>query len=238
MSEFSAEGHTYRRYDGELNHLHFMVLEMGGLVLAQVREALVAFKTRDVMMAQRVVTRDGAVDRLEVEADEEIAKLIARHSPVGNDLRMVIAVSKSVSDLERIGDEAVRIAGLVIQLFGHEGGDPNSQLVRDVDRIGGLAVSGLQCALEVFDVWDERKARSVIEKQREMEQEFQSELRRLLTYVMEDARLIGFAINVVLAIKSLERIGHHAQNLAEYVVYEVKGTDIRHVQGSGDHGHE
>lgn len=235
MSEFPTEGHTYRRYDGELNHLHFLVLEMGGLVLSQVRDALAAFRTRDVLLAQRVVTKDGAVDRLEVEADDEIAKLIARHSPVGNDLRMVIAVSKSVSDLERIGDEAVRIAGLVIQLFGHESGDPNGQLVRDVDRIGGLALSSLQCAVEVFDVWDERKALSVIEKHRELDLEFQSELRRLLTYVMEDARLIGFAINVVLAIKSLERIGHHAQNLAEYVVFQVMGKDIRHVQGKPGH---
>jgi phosphate transport system protein len=236
MSEFSTEGHTYRRYDGELNHLHFLVLEMGGLVLSQVRDALTAFRTRDVLLAQRVVTKDGAVDRLEVEADEEIAKLIARHSPVGNDLRMVIAVSKSVSDLERIGDEAVRIAGLVIQLFGHESGDPSGQLVRDVDRIGGLALSSLHCAVEVFDVWDERKALSVIDKHRELDLEFQSELRRLLTYVMEDARLIGFAINVVLAIKSLERIGHHAQNLAEYVVFQVMGKDIRHVQGNPGHG--
>lgn len=234
MSEFPTEGHTYRRYDGELNHLHFLVLEMGGLVLSQVRDALTAFRTRDVLLAQRVVTKDGAVDRLEVEADDEIAKLIARHGPVGNDLRMVIAVSKSVSDLERIGDEAVRIAGLMIQLFGHESGDPNGQLVRDVDRIGGLALSSLQCAVEVFDVWDERKAFSVIEKHRELDLEFQSELRRLLTYVMEDARLIGFAINVVLTIKSLERIGHHAQNLAEYVIFQVKGTDIRHAQGSGE----
>lgn len=230
MSDLLIEGHTYQRYDGELNHLHYLVLEMGGLVVNQVRDALTGFKTRDVILAQKVVATDSEVDLLEVQADEEIAKLIARRSPVGTDLRMVIAVSKSVSDLERIGDEAVRMAGLVIHLFGSESSDPNSQLLRDVTRIGGLALTSLQNAVEVFDVWDEVKALQVIENHREMDQEFQSELRRLMTYIMEDPRNIGFAINVVLAIKSLERIGHHAQSLAEYVIFQVKGKDIRHTQ--------
>jgi len=230
MSDPHIEGHTLKRFDGELNHLHYLVLEMGALVLAQVRNALTAFKTRDIPLAQKVVTQDGDVDRLEVQADAEIAKLIARRCPVGTDLRMVIAVSKSVSDLERIGDEAVRMAGLVMQLFGEKSSDPNSQLVRDVCRIGSLALTSLQQAVEIFDVWDEEKARQVIDKHREMDQEFQSELRRLLTYIMEDPRNIGFAINVVLAIKSLERICHHAQNVAEYVIFQVKGQDVRHHQ--------
>lgn len=221
------EGHTFKRYDGELSHLHYLVLEMGALVLSQVREAVVAFKSRDLALARRVVTRDSEVDRLEVQADAEIVKLIARHSPVGSDLRMVMAVSKSVSDLERIGDEAVRIAGLVIQMFGSESSDPSSQLARDVNGMGTMAMASLQSAVELFDVWSEEKARAVIERHREMEEEFQSDLRRLITYILEDSRNIGVAISLVLVIKSLERIGHHAQNLAEYVIFQVKGEDIR-----------
>ena len=224
------EGHIFKRYDGELSHLHYVVLEMGGLVVSQVQDALAAFKARDSALAQKVIDLDGEVDQLEVSADDAIVELIARRCPVSSDLRLVIAVSKSVSDLERIGDEAVRIAGLVIQLFGHEGSDPNGKMLRDVDRMGDMALTGLRHAIEVFDVWDEAKALRVIESHREMDDEFQSDLRHLLTYVLEDTRNIGYAIGVVLVIKALERIGHHAQNLAEYVIFQVRGEDIRHQQ--------
>jgi phosphate transport system protein len=223
-----TEGHTFKRYDGELNHLQYVVLEMGGLALSQVREALAAFRNRDIALAHKVVTTDSEVDRLEVEADAEIVKLIARRCPVGSDLRLVMAVSKSIADLERVGDEAVKIANSVIQIFGTESSDPNSQLLRDVNIMGSMALTSLKSALEVFDLWNEEKARQVIQSHREMEEEFQSGLRRLLTYVMEDSRNIGFAVSVVLVIKALEHIGHHAQNLAEYVIFQVKGEDIRH----------
>ena len=221
------EGHTVRRYDGELSHLHYLVLEMGGLVLGQIHDTLTAFKRRDVVLAKKVVTRDSEVDHLEIYADQEIMKLIARRCPMGTDLRLVFAVNKSVSDLERIGDEAVRIAGLVIQIFGNDSSDPNQQLLRDVCRIGGLAQTSLQHAIEVFDVWNEAKALQVIESHREMDDEFQSELRRLMTYILEDSRNIGFAINVVLIIKALERITHHTQSLAEYAIYQMKGLDLQ-----------
>jgi phosphate transport system protein len=225
-----TEGHIFKRYDGELNHLHLLVLEMGSLVIKQVGDALTAFKNRDAILARQVVERDREVDILEVNADEEIVQLLARRCPVSSDLRLVIAVSKSVSDLERIGDEAVRIAGLVIQLFGEEGSDPNVKMLRDVNRMGEMALTSLRQAIEVFDIWDEAKALHVVTNYREMDEEFQSDLRHLLTYVLEDTRNIGYAISVVLVIKALERIGHHAQNLAEYVIFQVRGEDIRHQQ--------
>lgn len=224
------EGHTFKRYDGELGHLHYLVLEMGGLVVNQLRDALEAFKVRDLPLAQKVVALDAEVDRLEVAADDEIVQLIAKRCPVSADLRLVMAVSKSVSDLERIGDEAVRIAGLAIQIFGPEGGDPNIRMLRDVNRMGEMALTSLWQAIEVFDQWDESKARQVIENYREMDEEFQSDLRHLLTYVLEDTRNIGYAIGVVLVIKALERIGHHAQNLAEYAIFLERGEDVRHLQ--------
>lgn len=223
----TSEGHIFKRYDGELNHLHYLTLEMGGLVAAQLKDALSAFKNRDIELARKVVSRDGEVDRLEVAADEEIVKVLALRCPVSEDLRTVFSVSKSVSDLERIGDEAVRIAGLVIELFDHEGSDPNGQMMRDVHRMGDMALTSLRKALEVFDIWNEDKAMAVIENHREMDEEFQSDLRHLMTYILEDSRNIGHAISMVLVIKSLERIGHHAQNLAEYVIYQVRGEDIR-----------
>jgi phosphate transport system protein len=226
MSE-KFEGHIFKRYDGELHHLHYLVLEMGGLVLTQVNTALNAFRDRNVALAQKVVAWDREVDQLEVRADDEIVKLIARRCPMGSDLRMVMAVSKSISDLERIGDEAVRIAGLVIQLFGSEGGDPNPALLRGVNKMGELAVANLRGALDLFEVWNEEKARRVVAGYKDMDEEFQADLRLLITYVIEDARNFGYAISVVLVIKALERIGHHAHNLAENVVFQVKGEDIR-----------
>ena len=230
MDRPPTEGHIIRRYDGELDHLRLSVLEMGGLVVNLLGNALIAFKTQDEDLARQAVAMDNEVDQLEVDVDQEIAKIIAKRCPVSSDLRMVMAVSKSVSDLERIGDEAVRIAGLAIQLIESEGGEPNSQMLRDVNRIGDMAISGLRNAIEVFDVWDEDKALQVIENHRNMEEEFQADLRHLLTYILEDYRNIGFAISVVLVIKALERIGHHAQNLAEYAVFQVCGEDIRSQQ--------
>ncbi len=230
MDRPPTEGHIIRRYDGELDHLRLSVLEMGGLVVNLLGNALIAFKTQDEDLARQAVAMDNEVDQLEVDVDQEIAKIIAKRCPVSSDLRMVMAVSKSVSDLERIGDEAVRIAGLAIQLIENDGGEPNSQMLRDVNRIGDMAMSGLRSAIEVFDIWDEEKALQVIENHKAMEEEFQADLRHLLTYILEDYRNIGFAISVVLVIKALERIGHHAQNLAEYAVFQVCGEDIRSQQ--------
>ena len=225
--EKQNEGHTVRSYDGELEHLHCLVLEIGGLVIHQVGEALSSFKNRDPELAQKVIAMDNEVDRLEVQTDDAVSKIIAKRWPLSSDLRLVIAASKSVSDLERIGDEAVRIAGMVIQLFGSESNEPNTLMLRDINRIGNLALISLRNAVEIFDVWDEEKAMRVIGSHREMEEEFQGDLRHLLTYVLEDYRNIGFAISVILVIKALERIGHHAHNLAEHVLFRVHGEDIR-----------
>jgi phosphate transport system protein len=223
-----AEGHTIKRFDGELSQLHYRVLEMGGLALTQVKDALRSLKAKDTVLARKISQREHEVDLLEIETDAEIVELIARRSPVGSDLRMVMAVSKSVTDLERIGDEAVRIANTILQIYGAEGLDPNDQLLRDVHVMGAMAVDALEKALELFDRLDEKAARELILGRQEFEEEFEAGLRRLMTYVMEDSRNIGFAVNMVLALKALERIGAHAQNLAEFVIFQVKGKDIRH----------
>lgn len=225
-----GEGHIVKRYDGELKNLHYLTLEMGEVVLNQLGDALEAFKHGDIELARKVVDMDNQVDYLEVSNDDQISQLLARRCPVSSDLRLVIAVSKSVSDLERIGDEAVRIAGLVIDQYGRERGESNGKMLRDVQRMGEMAMASLRNALNLFEVWDEDSALKVIANYRDMDEEFQSDLRRLITYIMEDYRNIGMAVGVVLVIKALERIGHHAQNLAEYVILHVKGEDIRHRQ--------
>ena len=225
-----VEGHTFKRFDGELSHLQGLVLEMGDLVHRQIEDALTAFKTQNLELAQTVMGRDIHIDHLEVEADAEIINIIARHCPVGSDLRVVIAVSKSVSDLEKIGDEAVRIASLLMQLNGSLGGTLNPDLIADIDRIGGMALANYSSALELFEEWDEAKALRVIEGHRQMDGEFQSELQRLMTCIMEESIDIGLAVNLVLVAKSLDRITHHALNLAEYAMFEIEGIDLRRTQ--------
>ena len=223
-----TEGHTVKRFDAELNRLQLRVLEIGGLALSQIKDALHALKHKDLALARNIAPRENRIDLLEVETDADIIGLIARRCPVGGDLRLVMAVSKSVTDLERVGDEAIRLANIVLQIYGNGGGEPNERLLRDAYVMGSLAVNALEKALHAFDNLDEAAALDIIAAHRQLEEEFEAGLRRLMTYVMEDVRNIGFAVSMVLAIKGLERIGAHAQNLAEYVIYQVEGKDVRH----------
>ncbi len=223
-----TEGHTVKRYDAELSHLRSRVIEMGGLALDQINQAIEALIKEDLEAAENVIDRDHINDTLEVQIDEEVVNLIARRQPVANDLRIIIAASKAVADLERIGDEAVKIARLVMYMYGHDENTPNKRLLRDVRITSRLAAGMLRESLNAFDMLDVDKAVKVIEQDMKLDEEFQASVRHLVTYVMEDTRTIGHAVNAVIIIKALERVGDHAKNIAEYVVYQVKGKDIRH----------
>ena len=223
-----TEGHTVKRYDAELSHLRGRVIEMGGLALDQINQAVNALINEDLEAAENVIDRDHINDTLEVQIDEEVVNLIARRQPVANDLRIIIAASKAVADLERIGDEAVKIARIVMFVYGHDENSPNKRLLRDVRVTSQLATGMLRKSLDAFDRLDVDNAVKVIEQDLKLDEEFQASMRHLVTYVMEDTRTIGHAINVVLIIKALERVGDHAKNIAEYIVYQVKGKDVRH----------
>jgi phosphate transport system protein len=227
------EGHTVHRFDGELNNLHMLILEMGGLVLDQVRQAIKAVTEKNIESARLVIQREPEVDALEVKIDEENIIVIAKRCPVAKDLRITTAVSKAVTDLERIGDEAARIANQAMQFYGSDASDPNSHLLRDIKTMGNLAQRMLQDALDIFDTFDINRARVLARGNVELDEEFQSSLRRLATFVLEDARNVGHTITITLIIKALERVGEHARNLAEYVIYVVKGEDVRHQTASG-----
>ena len=229
------EGHTHRRFDGELAHIHMRVLEMGTLVRNQVQQALEALKNKDLRLAHNVEDRDIQVNDLEVSADDEIVAVIARRAPVARDLRAVIALSKAVTDMERVGDEAARVAGMVLSIYDNDGPDPSSHLLRDVYRIGRLALGMLDESLEALDELDAARAQAIVDANGEMDDEFSSALRRLTTFIMEDHRNVGHAIDVVLITRSLARMGGHAKNIAEYVVYLMEGRDVRH---HGENGAE
>jgi phosphate transport system protein len=224
------EGHTVQRFDGEMSNLHMLTIEMGGLVLDQVKRALEALEQEDADIAREVIIRDQDVNELELKTDEQIVTLIARRAPVALDLRAIMAMSKSICDLERIGDEACKIASAVITIYDSEQSNPSYQLMRDVQKMGKLAARMLRQALEAFDEMDLNKAEALTNEHYELGAEFQAGLRHLMTFILEDSRNVGHAVNAVVVAKALERIGDHSRNLAEYIIYIIKGIDIRHQQ--------
>lgn len=220
-----------QRYDGELNNLHLTVVEMGGLVMDQTRLALHALIDKDVNGLETVLEREHTVHDLELSIDEDAITVVAKRAPMARDLRVIMSISKCVSALARIGDAAVRIAHVGKGLYSPEQSQPGGQLLRDVTTMGHLAIEILQESLESFDTLDISRAQSLVCRENELDIEFQSSLRRLATFLLEDARNVGHAIHVVLLTKAIERIGDHARNIAEYVIYMVSGEDIRHKLG-------
>jgi phosphate transport system protein len=208
------EGHISRAFDGALAALHIRVVEMGGLVLDQVREAAHAYTEWDASSARRVIERERDVNEYDAKLDEEQLTLIARRQPVAGDLRATIAMSKAVADLERAGDEAKKIARTVIS---HDQ-RPGPGTSRDVRHLGELAVSLLRLSLEAFDRLDVTLAAQVIAGDKDLDAEYAAGLRRLLSRAMEDPRNFNVALEAAFVLKSLERVGDHARNLARHVL--------------------
>ncbi|MEE4377481.1 MAG: phosphate signaling complex protein PhoU [Candidatus Competibacteraceae bacterium] len=224
----TKDEHTVKSYDQDLSNLRNLVLEMGGLVEDQINRALKALDDEDLTAARDVIAKDQAVNAMHLKADEESVNLLALRQPLGSDLRSIMSLAKTANDLERIGDEAEKVARMVVHIYDSPTSPPSNRLFRDVMSTARLAVEMLRGSLDALARLDVEKALTVAKRDAELDREFQSALRYLITYMMEDVRTIGHAINVIFMIKSLERIGDHAKNIAEYVIYLVKGTDIRH----------
>ncbi|AKH38848.1 MULTISPECIES: phosphate signaling complex protein PhoU [Nitrosomonas] len=222
------EGHTFRRFDGELYGLNTEILQMADLVYDQVQMALESFQQQKLDIIRVITERETQVDAMEKSIDSTITEILAKRCPVARDLRAIMAFSKLVTDLERLGDEAAKIAYIATTLYNNEHSNPSSYLLRDIAVIGKLACTLLKEAIETLDLLDLERAEKLLNSHDDLDEEFQAGLRRLATYVLEDARNVGHIINIVLVMKSLIRIGEHARNLAEYVVYMVSGEDIRH----------
>ncbi len=228
MNELSRS-HTVTRFDNDLLALRDLVLEMGGYVLNQIDQAVRAVRDEDVERAREVVNRDHVVNGYDVKCDEESVNFLALRQPVASDLRSVLSLNKSVTDLERIGDEAKKLARVAIRLFESDANFPNQQLLRDVTTMANLASAMLRGALKALENLDVHQALEVSKCDTELDSEFKASLRRLTTYIMEDTRNLGHAIDVIIAVKGLERIGDHSKNIAEYVIFLVKGKDVRHI---------
>ena len=225
----SHDAHTVKQFDAQLANLRNLVLEMGGLVEDQIKNAVKSLDDEDLTLAREVIARDQIINGLQVKIDEDTITLIATRQPVGSDLRLIMSLSKAVTDLERIGDEAEKIARMTIKTYDVVSSPPSAKLLRDVTPMAKLAADMLHGCLDALARVDVEMAVNVARGDDNLDQEFQSALRRLITYMMEDPRTIGHAISVLFIIKALERIGDHAKNIAEYIIYLVKGKDVRHV---------
>jgi phosphate transport system protein len=218
--------HTSKQFDSDLEAIRTEVLQMGGLVESQIRAALDGFRAHRPEAIDHVIAQDRVVNSYELRIDEECAHIIARRQPAASDLRMILAVSKAVTDLERIGDEAHKIARMAKQI--QERGPLPLPPFADISHVANIALGMLRKALDAFARLDSAQAKNVIAEDKVIDNEFRAILRQLITFMMEDPRTISNALDIIWVAKAVERIGDHSKNIAEYVIYIVEGTDVRH----------
>jgi phosphate transport system protein len=217
--------HISSQFDAELAGISSRVLELGGMVETQIRHAVYSLSQFSVEVADQVIATERQVNALEVEIDHELSSIIARRQPTARDLRLLMAVSKITGNLERAGDESERIARMV-KLIVEQGSRtlPSSELRVASDLASGL----LRKALDAFARLDVTAALSILKEDDLIDAEFDGFLRKLVTYMMEDPRTISASLDLLFVAKAIERIGDHAKNIAEFIIYVVKGADVRH----------
>ena len=221
-----ADKHLSTQFDSELNTVSSRVMELGGLAEAQIRLAIHALSQFSAESADQVIATEARVNAMEIEIDRELSSIIARRQPTARDLRLLIAILKTTANLERVGDEAAKIARMVkaIILSGSSRSLPSSELRVAADLASGL----LRKALDAFARLDTTAAVSILKEDDLIDEEFDGFVRKLITYMMEDPRTISASLDLLFLAKAIERIGDHAKNIAEFIIYVVKGADVRH----------
>ncbi|HNZ56229.1 MAG TPA: phosphate signaling complex protein PhoU [Methylophilaceae bacterium] len=219
--------HIFKQYDAELESVRAKVLEMGGLVEKQIADAMKALVESNPTLAQTVVKKDHQVNALEVQIDEDCSTIIARRQPAAGDLRMILMMIKTITDLERIGDEASKIARFAISI--HEANRAWSTKFSDVKAMSTVTQTMLRMALNAFARSDETKVQEIAQMDERVDEQYQAAIRQMITFMLEDPRTISMTLEVLFVAKAIERIGDHAKNISEYVVYMVKGKDVRHL---------
>ena len=218
--------HLSTQFDSELNGVSSRVMELGGLVESQIRQAIYALSAFSTEVADQVVETEIRVNAMEIQIDHELSSIIARRQPTARDLRLLIAISKTTANLERVGDEANKIARMAKSII--ESGSartlPSSELRVAADLASGL----LRKALDAFARLDVTAAVAILKEDDLIDREFDGFVRKLVTYMMEDPRTISASLDLLFLAKAIERIGDHAKNIAEFIIYIVKGTDVRH----------
>jgi phosphate transport system protein len=218
--------HLSSQFDAELNQISTNVMEIGGLVESQIRQAIYALSNFSVEVADDVIVTENRVNALEVEIDREIASVISRRQPTARDLRLLVAMSKTTANLERVGDEAAKIARMVKSII--DGVAPRALPSSDLRVCVELASGLLRKALDSFDRLDVQTAVAILREDDMIDQEFDGFVRKLITYMMEDPRTISASLDLLFIAKAIERIGDHSKNIAEFIIYIVKGEYVRH----------
>ena len=218
--------HIASRFDEDLNRLRTHVLQMGGLVETQLSAAIDAYSNGEVGYVKNIVETDRKVNDLEVQIDDDCAHVIAMRQPAASDLRLVLGISRLVSDLERAGDEAKKIAKGVRRIY--DNGHMPAQYAVGVRHLAEAALTMVRQSLDAFARLDSELAKNVIRADDGVDVEFKSIMRQLITHMMEDPRTITVAIDILAIARAIERIGDHAKNIAEHVIYIDQGRDIRH----------
>lgn len=217
--------HIFHKFDDELSGLISKFLEMGGLVEKQLADALTALETPDTELADAVIANETQVNEFDVEIDKACVRLIAMRQPTASDLRLILGIGKSVQDLERIGDEANKIAKMALKLIEQDAGSSGYIEIR---HVAGLVSDMLANVLNAYGRMDAEDSLNIAKQDKLVDQEYRSALRELVTYMMEDPRSISKVLNIIWALRSLERIGDHVKNLSEQLIYTVSGVDVRH----------
>ena len=218
--------HISQQFEKELQDIRSLVLAMGGLIEQQVANAQKALLTADIELARSVIALDEEVNELEVKIDEECIQIIALRQPTASDLRLVAGILKTITDLERIGDESVSIARMAMNLSEKDRPKKN---YRELQSMGNHVLGMLRDALDAFARVDAEQAMKVAHEDRDIDSEYESIIRQLITYMMEDPRTVTMIIYMMWSARSLERIGDHASNICEHVIYLVEGKDVRHL---------
>jgi phosphate transport system protein len=221
-----SDKHLSSKFEADLHLLSTRLLEMGGLVESQVARAMEAVTTFDLALVEQVIEGEHRLNAMEIEIDEEVCNIIARRQPAARDLRLLMATSKCVTNLERAGDEARKIAKRTRRIA--ENSAARSVNTTEIKASGEMAADILRRALDAFARMDVAAAAQIVQDDKAIDDEFRAFVRKLITYMMEDPRTISVGLDYLSVAKAIERIGDHATNIAECVVYVVDGIDIRH----------
>lgn len=221
-----VDKHLSTQFDTELTAVSTRVLELGGLVESQIRQAIQALSQFSVEVANEVIANEARVNAMEVEIDHDLSSIIARRQPTARDLRLLIAISKTTANLERAGDEAAKIARMVLSII--HSGAPRNLPSLELRVAADLASNLLNKALDAFARLDVHAAVAILKEDDAIDHEFGGFVRKLITYMMEDPRTISSSLDLLFLAKAIERVGDHAKNIAEFIIYVVKGADVRH----------
>lgn len=227
MDNLNLNKHISGQFNAELEHIRTQVMTMGGLVEQQLNDAISAMHNQDAGLAKRVIEGDKQVNAMEVAIDEACVRIIAKRQPAASDLRLIMAIIKTITELERIGDVADKICHTALEKFSRQ----HQPLLVNLESLGRHTIQMLHDVLDAFTRMDIVEAVRIYREDRKVDQAYEGIVRQLMTYMMEDPRTIPNVLTALFCARSIERIGDRCQNICEYIFYFVKGEDFRHVDG-------